>query len=89
LKALAFVSVAICFLSACPLTIFGIGIVIPLSLSIWFLARRDLARMQSGEMDPHGENLTDKARDISFAACLMAVIVLAWWVFTLLVLASH
>jgi transposase len=48
-----------------------------------------LARMQRGVMDPHGESLTDKAKAISFAAFLMAVIVLAWWVFTFLVLAFH
>lgn len=85
LKVIASVSVAVSFLSICPLTYIAVILALPLSLSIWFLARHDLALMRKGQIDPNGEGLTDAARRISFGAFVAAVIVAAFWGFILLI----
>jgi hypothetical protein len=79
LKAIASVSVAVSFISICPLTYIALILALPLSLSIWLLARHDLALMRKGKIDPHGEGLTDGARRLSFGAFVAAVIVSAFW----------
>ena len=37
-------------------------VVLPSSVAVWLLARRDLARMDAGLMDPEGWNDTDQGR---------------------------
>jgi hypothetical protein len=86
LKGMASLSVAIVFLSICPLACFSVVLAFPLSLLVWLLARRDLARMRRGLMDPYGEGPTDGARRLSFAAFVTAVIVAAYWTFIFMVL---
>lgn len=79
LKVMASVSVAVSFLSICPLTYIAVLLALPLSLSIWLLARHDLELMRKGKIDPNGEGLTDGARRLGFGAFVAAVIVSAFW----------
>jgi hypothetical protein len=83
---LAVVGLAMSALSACPLAVVGAGVALPLSLTTWVLARRDLARMRRGVMDPHGEEMTDMARKFSLAAFAVAAIASADWGYIYLVM---
>jgi hypothetical protein len=71
--------------------LFGLSglIGLPLGLTVWLLARRDLDRMQKGLLDPRGERETRQAWDygwdglvlsasglLGWGVCLLAV----WWV---------
>jgi hypothetical protein len=55
----------------------------PLSLAIWSLARRDLALMRKGMMDPGGETPTLLARDLGCAAFLCCSGALLLWLLLL------
>jgi len=59
----------------------------PLGLLVLYLARRDLAKMKVGNMDPHGESLTDSAWAqaccgalVSLAALALGALVMMAWV---------
>jgi hypothetical protein len=52
---------------------------LPLAVAVWVLARRDLARMAAGRMDPAGQPLTAEARDRAVVAAIICVIYLAFF----------
>jgi hypothetical protein len=50
---------------------------IPLGLTTWFLARRDLAKMHQGRMDHAGERLTYEARSNALIGVALSVLGIA------------
>jgi hypothetical protein len=55
---------------ACSAVLLG-PLVLPLTLTTWWLARRDLARMREGMTDPSGEQRTVCARYLCGVALLL------------------
>ena len=86
------VSVALGCLCTAP-CLFGIpGLIgLPLGLTTLMLARRDLARMNQGLVDPSGKGLTRRAlRSGIWGLVLSTVLMLVWGtVFTLLLLTDQ
>jgi DNA-directed RNA polymerase subunit RPC12/RpoP len=60
-------------LSACTWGLLAI-ISIPLGLTVWVLARRDLRRMVDGSVDPQGLNYTRNARSAAIAGIAFGVL---------------
>jgi hypothetical protein len=54
-------------------------LVIPVNITTWILARRDLARMRAGLMDPEGEVDTRWAGAVSLWQALVGVFLLVIW----------
>jgi len=71
LQSLAVTSAVLGTLTFClfPLALIGI----PLGISVWVMARRDLRGMAAGRMDPEGERQTLSARDSAFSGFVMAL----------------
>jgi hypothetical protein len=69
--ALCFIPLLVCF----PLAVFGL----PLGLTTWLMARRDLAKMRAGEMERQGEKETLQAeRDGLFGLIYCLGVWLFW-----------
>jgi hypothetical protein len=52
---------------------------IPFALVVWAMARRDLALMDAGLMDPQGRKATQEARNTALGAALLPLLgVLIW-----------
>jgi hypothetical protein len=64
-----------------------VGVALPLGLTVWVVARRDLARMRKGLMDPRGEEKTElarlAAREAVRLSLVCAVAALVWVLFLL------
>jgi hypothetical protein len=59
-----------------PVLVVTALIALPLGVTVWVLARRDLRKMAAGAMDPGGRGLTTEARDsgaVGAILCLLAI----------------
>jgi hypothetical protein len=71
---MAAVSLVVSFCSTLLFICVGLIVAIPLSLATRSLARRDLAKMEKGLIDPGGKELTEDALEISLIAFLVAIL---------------
>ena len=82
LKRVALASVLLGLLSGCLLLPAAVGL--PLGLTVWVVAGRDLARMRAGRMDPGGVEETSRAREYASVGAVLNLLTLAlvgWFVF--------
>jgi hypothetical protein len=63
----------------CPCAAVPALVGIPLGLTTWFLARRDLAKMHNGRMDPAGERLTYEARSNALIGVAFSILGTTIW----------
>ena len=57
---------------------------LPLGITVWVVAGRDLARMRAGLMDPRGVEETSRARDYASVGAVLNLLTWAlvgWFVF--------
>jgi hypothetical protein len=74
---------ALCGLSACcPVVSALVGL--PLGLTAWVLAGRDLRQMRGGLMDPRGGEGTALAREVSLTGIVASLCSLVFWAWLIL-----
>jgi hypothetical protein len=61
---------------------------LPLGIAVAVMARRDLARMDAGVIDPAGRQTTGGARELAAAGAMLSVPGLFWLLIALMVV-SH